>query len=43
MEISIHFKIKSSLISDIENEYEMKKKLAKFGQKFSTGITEEHL
>ena len=40
MEISINFKIKNSLISDIENEYEMKKKLAKFGTKFSTGITE---
>ena len=38
MQIQINFKIKSSLISDIENEYEMKKKLAKFGQKFSTGI-----
>ena len=40
MQIQINFKIKSSLISDIENEYEMKKKLAKFGHKFSTGITE---
>ena len=43
MQISINFKIKSSLISDIENEYEMKKKLAKFGEKFSTGIIEENL
>ena len=43
MKISINFKIKSSLISDIENEYKMKKKLAKFGEKFSTGITEENL
>ena len=43
MKISINFKIKNSLISDIENEYEMKKKLAKFGPKFSTGITEDHL
>ena len=41
MQIQINFKIKNSLISDIENEYEMKKKLAKFGHKFSTGITEE--
>ena len=42
MQISINFKIKNSLISDIENEYEMKKKLAKFGRKFSAGITEEN-
>ena len=42
MQISINFKIKNSLISDIENEYEMKKKLEKFGQKFSTGIIEEN-
>ena len=43
MQISINFKIKSSLISDIENEYEMKKKLAKFGEKFGTGIIFENL
>ena len=43
MKISINFKIKSSLISDIENEYEMKKKLAKFGEKFSSGIIDENL
>ena len=42
MKITINFKIKNSLISDIENEYEMKKKLAKFGPKFSTGIIEEN-
>lgn len=41
IQININFKIKNSLISDIENEYEMKKKLAIFGSKFSTGITEE--
>ena len=41
IQITYNFKIKNSLISDIENEYEMKKKLAKFGNKFSTGITEE--
>jgi len=40
IQITINFKIKNSLISDIENEYEMKKKLANFGSKFSTGITE---
>ena len=33
MRIKINFKIKSSLIADIENEYEMKKKLDKFGIK----------
>ena len=42
MQIQINFKIKSSLISDIENEYEMKKKLAKFGDKFATGISAEY-
>ena len=42
MQIQINFKIKSSLISDIENEYEMKKKLAKFGEKFATGISAEY-
>ena len=42
MQISINFKIKNSLISDIENEYEMKKKLAKFGRKFSADIIEDN-
>jgi hypothetical protein len=42
MQISINFKIKNSLISDIENEYEMKKKLEKFGQKFSTDNIKEN-
>ena len=41
IQITYNFKIKNSLIGDIENEYEMKKKLAKFGSKFSTGITEQ--
>ena len=36
MKIKINFKIKSSLIADIENEYEMKKKLDKFGINLST-------
>ena len=36
MRIKINFKIKSSLIADIENEYEMKKKLDKFGINLST-------
>jgi len=38
MRIKINFKIKSSLIADIENEYEMKKKLDKFGINLSTNI-----
>ena len=33
IKIKINFKIESSLIADIENEYEMKKKLDKFGIK----------
>ena len=41
IQITYNFKIKNTLISDIENEYEMKKKLVNFGSKFSTGITEE--
>ena len=36
MRIKINFKIKSGLIADIENEYEMKKKLDKFGINLST-------
>ena len=36
MKIKINFKIKTSLIADIENEYEMKKKLDKFGINLST-------
>ena len=36
MRIKINFKIQSSLIADIENEYEMKKKLDKFGINLST-------
>ena len=36
MRIKINFKIKTSLIADIENEYEMKKKLDKFGINLST-------
>ena len=36
MRIKINFKIKSTLIADIENEYEMKKKLDKFGINLST-------
>ena len=38
MRIKINFKIQSSLIADIENEYEMKKKLDKFGINLSTNI-----
>ena len=41
MQISINFKINNSLISDIESEYEMKKKLEKFGRKFSD-VDEEY-
>ena len=38
MRIKINFKIKSGLIADIENEYEMKKKLDKFGTNLPTNI-----
>ena len=41
MRIKINFKIKSSLIADIENEYEMKKKLDKFGINLSTNRINE--
>ena len=41
MRIKINFKIQSSLIADIENEYEMKKKLDKFGINLSTNRINE--